>query len=109
MRNLKLIAALVIIGLVAVHAIPRKTTTDGGDKSTLHTEAGTQTDGSDSHSTHITTEDGSGGDTSGDSSGDISGDGSGSGEDEYDVLIEGELEGENSDDTSEQDDSSAGN
>ncbi len=82
----------------------RRTTTDG-DKSTQHTEVGTQTDDSDSHSTHITTEDGSGGDTSGDSSGDSSGEGSG--EDEYDVLIEGELEGDNSEDNSENDDSSA--
>ncbi|AEV80387.1 glycoprotein UL22A [Cercopithecine betaherpesvirus 5] len=110
MRNLQLIATLLVIGLVAVHAIPRRTTDE--NKKTTSTDLSNQTDdGTGFSSTYhgpLTRNDSQEG--SGDSSGEGSGEGSAEEDAEYDVLIEGELnddDSQNNSGESSEDDSSA--
>ncbi|AEV80570.1 glycoprotein UL22A [Cercopithecine betaherpesvirus 5] len=114
MRNLQLIATLLVIGLVAVHAISRRTTDE--NKKTTNTDLSNQTDGGagfsstyDGALTRNDSQEGSG-DSSGEGSGEGSEEGSGEEDAEYDVLIEGELnddDSQNNSGESSEDDSSA--
>ncbi|QQL10178.1 Ja38.1 [Japanese cytomegalovirus] len=101
MRNMKLIATLLVIGLVAVHAFPRYTTQskDGVTGTDVQNPDGTQgsTDSSNVPNIPVTLE----GDdfSSGD---DSTEEGSGDEIPEYDVLIEGEMnDGEDSEESDE--------
>ncbi|QQL10000.1 Cy38.1 [Cynomolgus cytomegalovirus] len=99
MQNMKLIAILLAIGLVAVHALPRYTTQDkdGITGTDVGNPDGTQGDDSGVSKIPITLE----GDDlpSGD---DIAEEGSGDEIPAYDVFIEGEMnDGDNSEESDE--------